>query len=239
MIVYERIPYKRNQDIIRISDKEKGADLVISLVDGYSKPGLPEGDRPGREIARTVGKLFPQYFLNFLNSKISDLQIRAEKTALLVDRDVLKRFPKYVACVGIFLFEIQNKQVIVTVGSVIVYVWNGRRWFKPKEIGDYSLDPKDPKSYGSDVSRFFGGGDNKDKPLFSCKPDVVEIDIETSIFLATDGLEDVFTLKDFNNFTYKLKNKRSQSFIKKLTREIKKRNNQKDDISILIKGHIE
>ncbi len=235
-IAYHIIPYKRNQDVVRIVRNQGGWDLVISVVDGYSNPKYFKGNQEGREVAHLVSKLFPELFYKHAEK---DLVRRAKKVAQMIDKHVLAIYPERVACVGIFLFQKGEKQIIVTVGSVIVYLWNGKEWYKPKEIGDYSLDPKKPESYGSDVSRFFGGGDNKDKPVFSCEPDIVETSSYTPVFLATDGLEDIFDLNRLNNLTYRIIDKRANYFIKKVSLEIIRSKKQIDDISILLKGNLQ
>lgn len=231
-IAYNLIPHLRNQDVVQVESEPFPGSLVVSMVDGYSNPDKIKGDEAGRAIADFVSKLFPQVFLQ--NEEKSFL-LRAKKTARVVDEKVLSIYPKYVACVGVFLFQRGKKQIIVTVGSVVLYVWNGKKWHKPKEIGNYSLDPR---QYGSDVSRFFGGGDNKNKPLFSCEPDAIYINSSIPVFLATDGFEDIFDLKRLNNFTLRLDNLNPKSFIDSLTLKIKNSKKQKDDCSILLKGRL-
>ena len=229
-IAYNLIPYKRNQDVVRLQLHTYGWDVIISMVDGYDSPDLYEDNKKGRKLAKEVSRLYP--FLFVKDSSIEAL-FRARRTAEAVDLQILSRYEQGVACVAAFVFQKKNKQILVTVGSVFAYLWDGRKWFKPKEIGDYSLEPR---QYGSDVSRFFGGKENKNKPLFSCQPDVVETDADIPVFLATDGFEDVFSLKDLNAFTAHIKNRNPKVFIEELTSAIKRNKKQKDDITILLKG---
>jgi hypothetical protein len=60
---------------------------------------------------------------------------------------------------------------------------------------------------------------------------------EKPIFIASDGLEDLFTLEQFNAFTQSLLSQPAKVFARTLQEEIqRKKDQQKDDIAFLIKN---
>ncbi len=231
-ISYSLIPFTRNQDLIKVQEFNKKIKFAVSVVDGWNNPDKIKGNESGRKIASFVADNFPN---QFLKTDISNLQERSEKAAKFIDKKVLKLYPAHVSCVGAFLFNFDNKNIIVTVGSIFVYVWNGAVWEKPKEIGDYLLDLK---NYPSNVSRFFGRGDlKKQNPnLYMAKPDTVVLSPKCSIFIATDGIEELISKEELNNYTNKIGLNTSEKLIKFLTGLIQSRKNlQNDDVSIFLK----
>ncbi|OGK12105.1 hypothetical protein A3C98_04010 [Candidatus Roizmanbacteria bacterium RIFCSPHIGHO2_02_FULL_37_15] len=233
-ISFAKIPFKRNQDTVYFSEQEKDCKFVVSVVDGWNNQKYLEGDVPGRAVAQFVADKFPK---TFLRKKEKVLELRVNNACKAMDNKVLKLYPTHASCVGVFMFGFANYELIVTVGSVVVLLWDGKKWVRPKEIGDYSLDPK---VYPSDVSRFFGLGELKklDPKLYKCQADILITGNATPIFLASDGFEDVFDPKSFNNFTYSLKNESSKYFVKNLTKVIQQSGKQKDDIAILTKNNL-
>ena len=233
-IAYKIIPYKRDQDVIKIFDNKYAYKCIVSLVDGYNNLRYIEGNFAGRKTAEAVANKFPDLFIK---TQGKNVQEKTRKSVRLMDKLVLNLYPAYSSCVGVFLFESKKTYIIISIGSVVVFIWNGHEWFKPKEIKDYSLDLK---FYPADVSRFFGLGELKrqDPKLYKPDADVIQIDKTKPVFLASDGFEDIFNLKSFNNFSNKLKDKNPKYFIEKLGEEIKNSQRQKDDISILIKSSV-
>jgi len=231
-ISYSLIPFKRNQDLIKIQGFNKKINFTASIVDGWNNLDKTEGNESGKKVALFVANNFPKQFLKI---DVDNFQERAEKSTEFIDKEILKLYPAHASCVGAFLFDFDNKNIIVTVGSIFVYVWNGTTWRKPKEIGDYSLDPK---NYPSDVSRFFGRGELKklDPNLYTVKPDVVLLSPKCPIFIGTDGIEEFITKEDLNDYTKKVGLTNSQKFISSLTKLAKTRSNlQNDDTSIFVK----
>lgn len=227
-IAYAQVPGPRNQDTIRVH-KDPNGEGVISVIDGWNNQDL-DTDKPGREFASTVAQRFPDVFLR---SPLQDPRERAVATACAIDEEMLAKYPAHVSCVGSFLFLFEKKDVLVTIGSVFVLVWNGRKWYRPKAIGDYSLDPQ---KYPSDVSRFIGRGELKNDPLYSPEPDVVVFPKERIIFVSTDGLEDLFTVDKFNSCVRGLSLDDPREWVSKLKAEVEeKKSRQKDDVSFLLK----
>jgi hypothetical protein len=230
-IAYALIPFLRNQDIIEITPGTKEITFAASVIDGWNNKDELSGNEAGKKVAELVATRFPEIFLDRTEK---DWQTRAEKTAELMDQEILNRWPAYVSCVGSFLFSERDKNVLLTIGSVVVFVWNGQAWKRPKEIGDYSLDPQ---KYPSDVSRFIGRGELKQDSFYSAKPDVAVLPKDRPILIASDGLEDIFTPQEFNQITQGWDIKNPQEFISNLLVEIKIwKHRQKDDISILFKS---
>ncbi len=231
-ISYSLIPYQRNQDVIKIQKNNRGAKLIVSVVDGYNDNNKLRDNKPGKNVATFVATNFPK---TFLKTQIKDVRKRAEISAEIIDQEVIKIYPAYVACVGGFLFSFESKQIIIVVGSIFVYIWNGFLWKKAKEIGDYSLDLK---KYPSDVSRFFGEGELKrqNPTFYKAKPDTVILPYKTPVFIGTDGTEEILSLEDLNHVTKKTGLKSAKKLIDKLTDFIQsKKNLQNDDASIFLK----
>ena len=229
-IAYSILPYKRNQDIIKIIPDAKDSPLVVSLVDGWNWKEKIPGDSAGFRAATFVAKEYPQTFLSL---KEKDLEKRAEVTSKLIDAKLLEKYPQHVSAVGLFLFDFGEKLTLVFIGKGTVLTWNGKAWQKPKKIGNYSL--KEASSFPNDVSRFFGRGELKSDPFYSAKPDVVTISPQVPVFLATDGLDNVMTIEDLNIFSVGRMNGTPEQFIGDLVNEIERRDTQKDDISLLLR----
>lgn len=227
-IAYVLLPYKRNQDIIRILEKRNDALYVVSVVDGWNELNL-NSDVPGRQVAELVAELYPN---NFLSSVMSDTTEKAHAASIAMDAIVMEQYPTCSTCVAAFLFHFLHADIVVTVGDPEVYLWDGSQWYKPKEISDHALDPAE---YASNVSRFFGCPKRKRDPLYSAEPDVVKFPPDVPIILATDGIKDVLSIDDINHLWDGLIEKTSKIIISALFTEIQSRGTQKDDISILVR----
>ncbi len=229
-LAYAQLPFKRNQDVIKIISSRGDLNYAVSVVDGWHNLDFIKGNKEGRVVAELVAENFPK---EFLQSNVKNYQKRAEIVAKSMEERVLSMYSAHVSCVGAFLFSFENQDIIVALGSVVVLVRNENKWVKPKGIGNYWLDPD---KYPSDVSRFIGRGELKrSDPLYSWMPEAVICPSKTSILLATDGLEKVFSVNDINSIASVQKNKTSQAIIFALLAEIRKRKIQKDDISILVR----
>ena len=169
-IAYALLPFKRNQDVIKIIEFGKG-DYCIAVVDGWNKPDAFPDDKPGRDVAHIVANEYPKLFLTYGKEANKKLEER-----------IAKKYPKYASAVAAFLFHSSTEDTIVSVGDVETYVWNGNEWYKPKQIGDHQLDRA---HYPSNVSRFFGRGELRDDPIYSSEPDVLSIARLTPVLIAT------------------------------------------------------
>lgn len=227
-IAYALVPYKRNQDVIRIVEKRNDALYVVSVTDGWNELSL-NSDEPGRQVAELVAELYPN---TFLSAVISDTTKRARAASIATEAIVTKRYPTCSTCVAAFLFHYGNEDTIVTVGDPEIYVLSGSKWYKPVEISDHALDPI---KYASNVSRFFGCPKRKKEPLYTAEPDVVTLPSGVPIILATDGIKDVLSVDDVNHIWDGLIEKTSKIMISALFAEIQLRGGQKDDISILVR----
>lgn len=228
-IAYAQLPGPRDQDVIKIVKLSQWI-TVASVVDGWNLRELGT-DQPGKEFAASVAERFPEIFLA---TSLRSLQKTAETTAFTMDREMLVRYPRNVSCVGTFLFMFEGVDILVTIGSVFVLVWHGKAWYRPKTIGDYSLDPD---RHPSDVSRFIGRGELKGDPLYSPKPDVTMLRKGKKIFIASDGFQDLFTVNEFNQWALYQPFGNPPEFIARLSAEIENRQSrQKDDISLLLKA---
>lgn len=163
--------------MIKIHEFRDG-DYCFAVVDGWDNPEYYSDNVTGKRVAEYVAKAFPRKFRTSRES--------AQHVADEIDKQVLAMYPVHASCVGAFLFHVKNSDISVAVGSVVVLIWGASHWVKPKEIGDYSLDPK---KYPSDVSMFFVRGELKSDPLYGCRAETVELSPETPVLLATDGLE--------------------------------------------------
>lgn len=228
-LAYALLPFKRNQDVVRVISGNQEYDYVLCVVDGWNNPKKLKGEMPGRKVARLVADLYPK---QFLQSTISDISQRANTVAKMVDDTVNNVSPHYASAVASFLFHGKKKDVIVSVGDVETYLWDGNKWYKPKEIRDHWIDPK---KYPSNVSRFFGCWERKQYPIFCAEPDVVVIPSNRSVMIATDGIKDVLTIEDINLIMHSVAEKTPKNLLEALLKEIKGRKTQKDDISILVR----
>lgn len=231
-ISYSLIPFKRNQDLIKIKNFTNKIIFSASVIDGWNNLDEIKGNVPGKRVASFVAENFPKIFTSLQDTNI---QRMAEKTAKIVDEKVLKLYPAHASCVGAFLFHYSDRNIIVAVGSIFVYIWSGKSWKKLKEIGDYSLDPS---IYPSDVSCFFGRGELKkqDPDLYKVNPDTILIPTKTPIFIGTDGTEEFISIKDLNELTNKVGFDYSEKFISSLNDLASSRkSSQNDDASIFVK----
>ncbi len=230
-LAYGLLPNERNQDIIKIIPRKGDFSFSVSVVDGWNWKGKIKDDRYGRRAALVVAEKFPRIFLQ---SSVKNYRVRAEQAAQQVDELFLRQWPKYVSAVGMFLFVNEDMQIIVFVGKGTVLTWVDRAWKKPREIGDYFLD-ETKFGFPNEVSRFFGRGELKGNPLYSCKPDVVVCPSGTPVFLATDGLEDIFTLEEIKEMLRFDHGVTPQVLINHLFNEVTRRGTQRDDISVLVR----
>lgn len=229
-MVYGIFP-KRDQDYILINKKKSTGRIkfLASVTDGWTDQDKIRLEKIGKQAARFTAFRYPQLFLR---DKGTDLKERARKSAYLLDQEFIRKFPTQTASVGVFLFEQEEKNIIVAVGSIWVFIWKKGVWEELQEIGKYDLDLK---KYPSDVSRFFGRKDLKKDSLYSCEPDVAIRDKDKPIILATDGLtKGIFTKKSFLLMANKWEKKRPKKLIEavKITIGI---GSQEDDTSILVK----
>lgn len=218
-IAYALVPFKRNQDVIKIHDVEPN-EYCIAVVDGWNNPKHPS-DISGRKVAQMVADEYPKMFLKL--GKVANKRL---------DDRIIKRYPTGVSAVATFLFHSGKQETIVSIGDVETYLWNGSNWYKSKQIGDHQLDPQ---RYPSNVSHFFGRGELRDDPIYSSEPDVLSIAPSTSVLIATDGIKDVLSLGDINSIVGNPRGQDPKKIVEKLVAEIQKRKKQKDDISVLVR----
>lgn len=230
-LAYTLLPFKRNQDVIRVHELDDGR-YVLAVVDGWNWKKKLSEDEEGRKAALFVASEYPSTFLKYLLH--DNYQKAAQRAADDIDTRLLHRWPKYVSAVASFLFHFVDHDVIVFVGKGIILVHNGRTWEKPEEIGDYFLDEL-KFGFPNEVSRFFGRGELKGNPLYSCNPDVVIRPSGMPVFLASDGLEDVFTLEEITQFIRLDHGVSPRELIDRLLIEVTRRGTQRDDISILVR----
>jgi serine/threonine protein phosphatase PrpC len=227
---FSQLPYQRNQDVIKIYERRDHPHFIASLVDGHNKPAL-KGDKPGRIIAEFVAEHFPQQFLSTTDENISQ---KAEKVVKAIDEKVIKMYSSNASAVGAFLFSYEKHDILVVVGSVFIYTWNGKKWEKPKGIGDYSIDHI---KYDMDVSSFFGYEDlKKQNSLFSIQADTVVFPEGTPIFIGTDGIEELLTVDDLNSVADITAGTNPQDIINNLAQITRGRQKlQNDDATIFLK----
>ncbi len=224
---YFLLPHKRAQDVVRIEVDFLGADYVISILDGWHNSKMIDGNVEGKKAAEYVAKLFPRLFLS---SDEVDFKKRAQIVADDVDKQLLNIYPQHVSCVGDFIFCREKKIIIVTIGTINTWIFKGGKWIKPRGVYKRELDWRTNES-GSET--FFGRGELKPSPLYSNKVDVVVLDQQIPLLCATDGLNEILTIRQLN----KLNSKKllDSSYLPQLLKEIKKRiPNQRDDISVLL-----
>ncbi len=229
-IAFVVIPFKRNQDVIKILKGNLQYPYIVSVVDGWNDPKIHASDLHGRRVASLVADIFPK---KFLESNETNITKRAQIVASSVDDTVNNLSPHYASAVAAFLFTGKLKDVIVSVGDVETYLWDGKKWYKPKEIRDHWIDPA---KYPSNVSRFFGCWERKQYPIFSAKPDVLTFRSDTPVMIATDGIKDVLKLDDINKLANLRNNNDKTKILTRFINEIQRRKTQRDDISILVCG---
>lgn len=226
-IAYTVLPFKRNQDVIRVISGNKDYDYVICVVDGWNELSLND-DVLGKEVAQTVLQIYPEFYFN---SSATNILKRANDAATRTENTILEKFPICATSVAMFLFHAVDQDVIVSVGDEEVYLWDGTQWYKPKEIDNHASIPENPK--GS--FRFFGCPQKKKDRRYSSLPDVLTLRSNTPCMIATDGIKDVLTIEDINLVTQSVTDKTPKNFIEALVKEIQRRKTQRDDISILIR----
>jgi serine/threonine protein phosphatase PrpC len=227
-ILSSRIPFRRNQDVIHIQKDRSDTEDVISVVDGWNDVERVPSDHPGREAASFVARRYPEVFLA-LNERT--LAHAAQDTAEQVDREFLQRYPAHVASVGAFAFCFRKQTVLVSIGTINVWIWNGTQWHKPEEIGDYVLPQPE---YESGSRMFWGRGELKDDPFYSLRADTVVLSPQTPFFIATDGMDDVLTLSEINEMQEETRSS-FPCFFKALVEKVLASKKQRDDITLLMR----
>lgn len=223
-LAYALLPYKRNQDVIKIHEFT-GGNYCMAAADGWNGQDIFSDDAPGREVSYLVATEFPTMYLTY----------GLEAINMLEDR-IAEKYPWRATSVATFLFHLNNKETIVSVGDVETYLWDGRRWYKPKEISDHWLDFA---IYESNVARFFGSSKHKADPrfpgIFSAEPDSLEINSETPVMFATDGIKDVLKIGDINALPVNPTKHAAKAIVKTILDEVVHRGSQRDDISVLVR----
>jgi hypothetical protein len=227
-ILYSRIPFRRNQDVILIQKDRSDAGDVISVVDGWNDVDRVPSDHPGREAASFVASRYPEVFLALKKrTHIPAAQDAAEQ----VDREFLQRYPAHVGSVGAFAFCSRKQTVLVSLGTINVWIWNGTKWHKPEEIGDYFLPEPE---YESGSRTFWGRGELKDNPFYALRTDTVVLSPQTPFFIATDGMDDVLTLSEFNEMQEETRSS-FPVFFNALVEKVLTGKKQRDDITLLMR----
>lgn len=230
-IAYGLLPYKRNQDVIRVHELDEG-NYVLAVVDGWNRPDVfPE--ESGRDVAHIVANEYPKIFLSL---SIADPRKQAFTASERLDERIEKKYPRLATAVAVFVFHLNHEDIVVSVGDVETYFWDGRKWYKPKEISDHWLDSK---IYDSNVARFFGASEHKRDPrfsgVFSAAPDVMTISSSKPLLIATDGIKDVLKLEDINLLSVDPTKVSPKEIIKTILQEVSRRGSQRDDISVLVR----
>ncbi len=223
-IAYGLLPYKRNQDVIRVHEFGDGK-YAIAVTDGWNRPDAFPNDEPGKWVASFVADEYPNaYRLHGLGA-----------TNILEER-IAEKYPRLATCVASFVFHFVGDDTIVSVGDLETYVWDSTRWYKPKEISDHALDLK---TYESNVARFFGAREHKRDPrfpgIFSADPDVLEISSTTPVLIATDGIKDVLPIGDLNALPVNPAKRSAKEIVETILNEVIGRGTQRDDISLLLR----
>jgi len=227
-ILHSRIPFRRNQDVIRIQKDRNDTEDVISVVDGWNDVEKVHSDHPGREAASFVARRYPEVFLSL---KERTLAHAAQDASEQVDHEFLRRYPTHVASVGAFAFCFRKQTVLVSLGTINVWIWNGTQWHKPEEIGDYFLPQ--PK-YESGSRTFWGRGELKDNSFYSLRVDTVALSPQTPFFIATDGMDDVLTLGEINEMQEETRSS-FPGFFKAVVEKVLSSKKQRDDITLLMR----
>jgi len=227
-ILCSRIPFRRNQDVILIQRDCGNAGDVVSVADGWNNVERVPSDHPGREAASFVASRYPELFLALKEHPPTHA---AQEAAEQVDREFLHRYPAHVASVGAFAFCSRKQTLLLSIGTIHVWIWNGTEWHKPEEIGDYFLPQPE---YESGSRTFWGRGELKDNPFYALRADAVALSPQTPFFIATDGLDDVLTLSEINEMQ---KEARSSfpGFFNALVDKVLEGKKQRDDISLLMR----
>src|SRR4030042_1965670 len=228
-ILHSRIPFRRNQDVILIQQDRSDTGDVISVVDGWNDAERVPADHPGREAASFVASRYPEVFLSLRERTLADA---AQNAAIQVDQEFLRRYPAHVASVGAFAFCSRKQTILVSIGTIHVWIWNGTQWHKPEEIGDYVLPQPE---YESGSRTFLGRGELKDNSFYSLRVDTVVLSPQTTFFIATDGMDDVLTLSEINEMQEET-GPSFPGFFKAVVGKVLSSKKQRDDITLLMRG---
>jgi hypothetical protein len=228
-VLYSRIPFCRNQDAIHIQPgcSHNGED-AISVVDGWNDAERMGSDQPGREAAAFVAKRYPVLFLALRGQTPA---LAAQEAAQQLDREFRQRYPSHVASVGAFAFCSQEQTILVSIGTIHVWTWNGKQWYKPDEIGDYFLPQPE---YESGSRTFWGRGELKGNPFYALRVDTVILTPQTPLFIATDGLDDVLNLSQINEMQGEIQSS-FPGFFKTVVHKALSSREQRDDITLLMR----
>jgi hypothetical protein len=227
-ILYSRLPFRRNQDVIHIQKDRSDAGDVISVVDGWNDVERVPFDYSGREAATFVAIRYPEVFFALKKRTLSPA---AQDAAIQVDREFLQRYPAHVGSVGAFAFCSRKQTLLVSLGTINVWIWNGTKWRKPLEIGDYFLPEPE---YESGSRTFWGRGELKDNPFYALRTDTVVLSPQTPFFIATDGMDDVVTLSEINEMLQEYRSS-FPGFFKALVEKVLRSKKQRDDITLLMR----
>jgi hypothetical protein len=159
------------------------------------------------------------------------LSLVAQDAALQVDREFLQRYPAHVGSVGAFAFCSRKQTVLVSLGTINVWIWDGTKWLKPGEIGDYFLPEPE---YESGSRTFWGRGELKDNPFYALRADTSVLSPETPFFIATDGMDDVFDLTEINKIQEETRPS-FHGFFETLIQKVLTDKRQRDDITLLMR----
>ena len=154
----------------------------------------------------------------------------AQDAALQVDHEFLQRYPAHVGSVGAFAFCSRKQTVLVSLGTINVWIWEGTKWHKPGEIGDYFLPEPE---YESGSRTFWGRGELKDNPFYALRADTVVLAPQTPFFIATDGIDDVLTLSEINEMHGETRLS-FPGFFRALVEKVRRDKKQRDDITLLM-----
>ncbi|MCL4359923.1 hypothetical protein M1555_01535 [Patescibacteria group bacterium] len=232
-LAYVQIPAVRNQDVMRLHWTGKG-EYAAAIVDGWNDTAYLPGDQPGRQVAELVAATFPKLYRAATQESPQE---KATYATGEMDRLVFEQFPNYATAVGVFFIHTAAQDLVVSVGDVSTYTWNGGQWLQPEEISDHRLDPA---VYNSNVARFFGNSSLKQEgDPYSCTPDMLILSSATPVLFITDGMRDVLSLEEINRIASIAQQPRSQQqFLENLYLAIDEKKTQKDDISILLRGNL-
>ena len=227
-ILCSRIPFRRNQDVIHIQKDRSDREDVITVVDGWNDVERVPSDHPGREAASFVARRYPEVFLSLREQTPAHA---AQDAAEQMDHEFLRRYPAHVASVGAFAFCSRKQTLLVSIGTIHVWIWNGTQWRKPEEIGNYFLPQPE---YESGSRTFWGRGELKDNPFYALRVDTVVLPPQTPFFIATDGMDDVLTLREINEVQEKFRSL-FPVFFKALVEKVLVSKKQRDDITLLMR----
>jgi hypothetical protein len=227
-ILCSRIPFRRDQDVIHIQKDRGDGEDVIGVVDGWNNVERVPSDHPGREAASFVARRYPEVFLALREHPPA---YAAQTAAEQVDREFLRQYPAHVASVGAFAFCSPKQTILVSIGTIHAWIWNGTQWHKPEAIGNYFLPQPE---YESGSRTFWGRGELKDDPFYALRVDTVVLYSQTPFFMATDGMDDVLTLREINEAQEETPSS-FPVFFKALVEKVLASQKQRDDITLLMR----